>query len=105
MLKNFRCYQLSIEFYHLIEPLKLPAHLKNQLLRAASSICLNLSEGSTLRTPKDKRRFYRMSFGSAKECEAILALGRIKNPLILGKVDHLNACLYRLIHSLDQKLE
>lgn len=73
MLKNFRCYQLSLEFYHLVQPLKLPRHLKDQLNRAASSICLNLSEGSTLRTLKDKRRYFRMSFGSVKECQPLLS--------------------------------
>jgi hypothetical protein len=41
MLKNFKTYQLSIQFYQACEKLKLPRHLKDQLVRASSSVALN----------------------------------------------------------------
>ena len=46
MRKNFRTYQLSVEYYHHAIDLQLPRHLKDQMARAASSVTLNLAEGS-----------------------------------------------------------
>jgi len=45
MLKNFRTYQLAVQLYRQSAVLKLPAHLRDQLLRAASSAALNTAEG------------------------------------------------------------
>jgi hypothetical protein len=63
MLKNFRTYQLSINFYQLCRQTSLPAFLKNQLLRASSSISLNLAEGSSRPVgkglPKNNFSFWR----------------------------------------------
>lgn len=39
-MKDFRSYQLSIEFYKQCRIVKLPHFIKDQLLRAASSIQL-----------------------------------------------------------------
>ena len=44
-MKNFRTYQLSIQFYRATSKAPVPGHLRNQLLRAASSFTLNLGEG------------------------------------------------------------
>ena len=38
--------------------MKIPTHLKDQLVRASSSIALNLAEASGERTSKEKERFY-----------------------------------------------
>lgn len=43
-MKKFRTLDLAIEFYDLAQELGLKGNLKNQLLRAASSISLNLSD-------------------------------------------------------------
>ncbi len=71
MLKNFRSYQLAVKFYKLCEKLKAPKHLQDQLLRASSSIALNLAEGGERVTDADRRRFYRMAMGSIRECQTI----------------------------------
>ena len=42
---NFRSLDLAMTFYHLCERVRAPAHLKDQLVRAASSVALNLTEG------------------------------------------------------------
>lgn len=73
-LKNFRSYQLAVEFYREVSRLKFPSHLRDQMLRASSSICLNLAEGSAKATVKDRMRFYRIALGSLRECQAILDL-------------------------------
>ena len=56
-MRNFRTLDLAIDFYEQAERLKITGHLRDQLLRAASSISLNLSEGNAKRSVKDKKRF------------------------------------------------
>ena len=99
MLKNFRTYNLSVEFYRLASYAKLPYHLKEQLLRASSSIALNLAEGSGKRTVKDKVRFYQISFGSLRECQAILTLADLTNTQAWNILNQLGGALYRLIQN------
>jgi len=69
-------YKLALDFMRLAHDVAngLAGHgnLKDQLLRAASSIVLNLAEGAGKYAPKDKRRYYRSFVGSAAECSAIL---------------------------------
>jgi len=74
MLSQFRTYQLSVRFYQICLGLKLPTHLRDQLLRAASSISLNLAEGSAKPTLRDRMKFYHISLGSTRESQAILQL-------------------------------
>ena len=96
MLKNFRTYQASIKFYQSCQNLKLPKHLKDQLLRASSSITLNLAEGSAKPTKRDQLKFYFIAFGSLRECQGILTLHGQASSGLLHQADHLGACLYRL---------
>ena len=74
MLKNFRAYQLSKELYFQCEKLRMKDFLKLQLLRASSSICLNLAEGSGKLSKKDQKRFYSIAMGSLREVQAILEI-------------------------------
>ena len=99
MLKNFRTYQLSLGFYQSCQQTRLPGFLKNQLLRAASSISLNLAEASAKPMGADRTRFYRIAFGSLRECQAVLDL----NPQLSWlKIDasRLGGSLYRLCYPL-----
>ena len=48
------------------------AALGDQLRRAATSICLNIAEGSGEFAAKEKARFYRIAKRSATECAAVL---------------------------------
>lgn len=97
MHKNFRTYQLAVEFYKQSQTIKLKAPLKDQFERACLSIVLNLSEGSAKPTAKDRRRFYFMALGSCREVQTILT---INNENELYKLtDSLAAHLYRLCHS------
>ena len=68
-MKNFRTLELAIDFYKEIEGVKAKYFLKDQLLRAASSIALNLGEGAGKRTRKDMKKFYQIAFGSIRECQ------------------------------------
>ena len=93
---NLRTYHISVEFYHALVPMKLPSHLRQQLLRAASSVALNLSEGSARPTTKDRARFYHIALASFRECEAVLDLAAAKTPSLEQLSDQLGAHLYKL---------
>jgi four helix bundle protein len=54
MRKNFRTYQLAVEFYRSAKTLQLPRHLKDQLNRASSSVVLNLAEVAPSKLGGDK---------------------------------------------------
>ncbi|MEK6580699.1 MAG: four helix bundle protein [Bdellovibrionota bacterium] len=94
MLQNFRTYQLALNYYQQCEGLSVPTHLKDQLRRAASSIVLNLAEGSAKPTEKDRKRFYSIALGSYRETQAVLQM--TCHFELLKESDHLGACLYKL---------
>ena len=107
MLKQFRSYQLAVRFYKLCEKIRGAPHLQSQLMRGSSSIALNLAEGSERVTDADRRRFYRMSKGSIRECQAILDL--IANEQITEDArklaDELAASVFKLCKSIDSKTD
>ena len=72
-------------------------HLKEQLSRAASSIVLNLAEGSGRQSPKDQARFFHIAFGSLRECQAILDLAPSSGNSTVVLADNIAAHLYCLI--------
>ncbi|NMC63781.1 MAG: four helix bundle protein [SAR324 cluster bacterium] len=97
-MKDFRTYNLAVSFYAQASTLKLERHLKEQLLRAASSVALNLAEGSGRSSKADQRRFFSIAFGSLRECQAILDLVGLKDSKVLG-ADNLAAHVYCLLKS------
>ena len=96
MLANFKTYQLAKEFYSLTNELKMPAHLKDQFLRASSSIVLNIAEGSGKRTRRDQARYYSIALGSLRESHAILELANLATSKLSALIDHLGGSLYKL---------
>jgi four helix bundle protein len=48
------------------------APIADQLMRAATSVSLNIAEGAGEYSGKEKARFYRMAKRSATECAAVL---------------------------------
>ena len=95
-MKNFRTYQLSIEFYKDCQGLKLSSIVRDQFDRALLSIPLNLSEGSAKPTERDRMKFYFIALGSMREVQTILTLFGSK--ALIQQADVLAAHLYRLCH-------
>lgn len=95
MLRNFRSYQLAKDLYFECEKVRTKDFLKLQLLRASSSVVLNLAEGSGKDTLKDQRRFYIIALGSLREVQAILEIARCSQD-IQTIANELGGCLYRL---------
>ncbi|MFY0643458.1 MAG: four helix bundle protein [Bacteroidia bacterium] len=65
---------VTIDAYQWLKEKRLESYYQNQLNRAALSIMLNLAEGSSRFSKRDRRRFYIIARGSAFECIAILDL-------------------------------
>jgi four helix bundle protein len=98
MLKNFKTYQLAIQFHNDCRNLKMPSYLRDQLLRSSSSVVLNIAEGTGKLTYADKRRYYSIALGSLRESVAALELSG-ETPIDISHIaDQLGACLYRLCH-------
>ncbi len=100
MLHQFRSYHLAVEFYREARGQSAPRHLKDQLMRAASSVVLNLSEGSAKRSQADRRRFYEMALGSVRECEAIVELLEPDSVKLQEPIDKLARHVYKLVRAL-----
>ena len=98
-MKNFRTFDLAVKFYQETQKLTLTNNFKDQLDRAASSIALNLAEGSGRNTLKDQRRFFSIAMGSLRECQAILTLSGLENAEIAQTADILGAHLFKLIRN------
>src|SRR6056297_4121867 len=69
-------YRLSVDdvawSYALAKELSgVDRHARDQLLRAAQSIPLNVAEGNGKGTNADRRRFFEIVRGSALECAAV----------------------------------
>ncbi len=95
-MRNFRCYELAVRLYRLLARQRPPRHLRDQLERAAASVCLNLAEGYGRRQPRDKSHFYQIAFGSLREVQAILDLLVPEQSEARDVADQLGGALYRL---------
>ncbi len=96
--KVFRTFDdLAVQFYRSIRSLQAPSHLRSQLLRAASSIVLNLAEGYGKFSRPDQKRYYQIAFGSVRECQSIFDLLDPAPATAVSQLDHIAACLYRML--------
>lgn len=103
-MKTFRTLELAKSFYRLIENVTVPRHFSDQLLRAASSVPLNLAEGNAKFSYKDKKRIYQIALGSLRESQTILELAKGNTPEILRCADHLGASIYKLIRAAEAQI-
>jgi four helix bundle protein len=96
MHSRFRSYQLAVEFHRKAIQSSYAPHLREQMARAASSIVLNLSEGSARPSATERRRFYMIALGSVRECQSILELTASAPAELTKLADNLGAHVYRL---------
>ena len=76
---RLKAYAHALAFYRVAKAVRaqMPrghAELNDQLVRASSSVCLNLAEGAAAFGPGIKRRYFRIALASAGECAAVLDL-------------------------------
>ena len=96
-MKNFRTFDLAVEFNRQCRQLKLRASLREQLLRAAESIALNLAEGRGKLTAKDQRKYFSIAFGSVRECQAVFLIEGLEKTALWNLLDSLAAHNFKLI--------
>ena len=71
------CYRLAVDFARWAAWQTFPrhrSHLRDQLVRAADSIVLNIAEGSGHPPGNQRRNHHRIAKGSAAECCSVLDL-------------------------------
>ena len=96
-MHHLRSYKLAVDFYRIAKGVELPGYLKDQLRRAASSVALNLSEGTGKRSFADRGRFFLIAMGSIRECQAITELEpEAFDSATRDLLDHLAASTYKL---------
>ena len=94
ILKNFRSYQMALDLYRKVEKLKAPHYFSDQIKRAALSTVLNLSEGTSKASRKEKARFYNIALCSHREVTACLDI--LQREDLLKEADGLSALIYKL---------
>jgi four helix bundle protein len=100
-------YQRSVSFMALVVRVteRLPrghADLGDQLRRAASSILLNIAEGSGKPTRADRGRFFAIARGSALECGAALDVLRLLGGASADDVEQGKVLLSRIVAMLTK---
>jgi len=98
-MKNFRTFNLAVEFNRQCRTLRLRGSMRDQLLRAAQSVALNLAEGRGKPTVKDQKKFFSIAFGSVRECQAVLIIEGLERTPLWDLLDNLAAHLYKLIQN------
>ncbi len=97
-MHKFRCLEEATQLYHLAKKQKLKAFMRDQLLRASSSVALNLAEGNARRTPKDRLRMFNIALSSLREVQMICKLEDLK--VLEKQADRVGAMIYVLNRNL-----
>lgn len=111
--QNLVVYQKAKIFYSncskLSKAVSLESFEKNQLLRAAFSVPLNIAEGSGKFSKRDRRNFFVISRASLFECIAILdiltdnqKISELEFDNFTEQADELSRVLYSMIKNLSQ---
>lgn len=101
-MSTFRSLELAIELYRECKQVQLSYAIKDQLIRASSSVALNLAEGNQRHTTRDKRKFFNIALTSLREVQCIIKLENINK--IERKADQLGAMLFSLNRNLSRQL-
>jgi four helix bundle protein len=99
-MKTFRTYELAVDLYNHAKSVKVPSFLRSQLLRAASSVALNLAEGNARNGRADRRKFFNIALASLREVQSVMRLEPKACSNLFVVADELGASLYCLQRSL-----
>jgi four helix bundle protein len=100
------CYQVAQQFNALAAQLVPRGHreLRDQLTRAALSICLNIAESAGRNAGADKAHFIAIARGSAMECAAVVDVLLSSGIAAIGICRNARVLLVRIVQMLT-KLE
>lgn len=102
-MSDFRCLNHAIELYKECKKQSLIYSIKDQLIRASSSVALNLAEGNQRFTIKDKRKFFNIALTSLREVQCIVEMEELKE--IEKLANQLEAMIFSLNRNLNRKLK
>lgn len=111
--QNLEIYQLALQYVDLIYAVteRLPRsedfNLKSQITRAATSVVLNIAEGSTGQTDAEQSRFLGMALRSLIEtvaCQDLMLRRNYVQDSDMIKVRELGAKLFAKIQSMRRSL-
>jgi len=118
LYKNMEIFQLSytlaLDIHKLLEkfPSKENDNIASQMRRAATSIPLNIAEGSVKKSPREFLNFLSHAYGSAKELDVLLSMSKdlgyitkTQYESIFGKLDELMAKLFGFMENVEEKFE
>jgi len=111
--QKLEVYQKSKAFnkgiYFFIQKNKLTGTVRDQLHRAAFSIQLNIAEGTSRFSKKDRKNFFIISRGSVFECVAVFeylleieVIDKLMFEQHYNKLEELSKMLFALIKKLDE---
>ena len=100
-------YRLAIDYvaetYRIARQLSgLHRHSRDQWLRAAQSIPLNIAEGNGKRSLKDRARFFDIARGSALECSAIQDVLLVSEAITRETSQSMKSTLKRIVAMLTR---
>ena len=112
--EKLEVYQLALQYTDMIYGLteKLPKNeernLKSQIIRAATSVVLNIAEGSTGQSDTEQRRFLGMALRSLLEtvaCQHLIERRRYVGKEELSKIYEFGQTLYAKLQALRRSLK
>lgn len=104
-----KAVKLHIRINELLKSVNTHRYIRDQLGRASLSVALNIAEGASRFSQKDRRRFYVISRGSAYECAAlagIMSKNRVFSSSVSGELRmeflEISKMLYAMIKRLEE---
>ena len=106
-----KAYSVNQNVYRLIKQNNsIPFYPKNQLARASLSVMLNIAEGNSRFSDRDKKNFFVIARGSSFECASLIHFlteeGEINNSVkenLYSSFEEISIILYKMIRNLEKK--
>ena len=118
LYKNMEIFQLSyslaLDIHKLLDkfPEEQKENITSQMRRAATSIPLNIAEGSVKKSQREFLNFLSYAYGSAKELDVLLSMSKDLNYItktqydsIFKKLDELMAKLFGFMENIELRFE
>ena len=118
LYKNMEIFQLShslcLDIHRMLDrfPEKEKDNIISQMRRSATSVPLNIAEGSVKKSQKEFLNFLGYSYGSAKELDVLLSMSKDLNYIsvkdyetLFGKLDMLMAKLFGFMKNIEGRFE
>ena len=116
--KNMEIFQLAYDFSldmnRMVDkfPDKEMDNIISQLRRAATSIPLNIAEGSVKKSDREFLNFLSHAYGSSKEVDVLLSMSKDLKYIseedynaLFAKLDHLMAKLFSFMDNIESRFE